>query len=270
MTAVLLSGWSLTGCERAGDGAPRVEPTAAQPANPAESSPTARAFGAEEVAPADSTLALSPTGTPAESASVTSMAAPPRRESPADRAEAPSPSSAPDDQALRLQPVAASSPSDEALEYPLEERRHFGPNGDVRRVWTVKILPDGSEVQHGTWVAFHANGLLYLEGQYFDGERHGSWTSYHLSGDLRGVGAFNRGKKVGKWIHWDERKQKRREYECVDGEYHGLWTEWDDQGQVFESGVYDHGMRQGTWVKRTEDGRMVETNWEGGRSIGER
>jgi MORN repeat protein len=149
-----------------------------------------------------------------------------------------------------------------------QQREKLGPDGRQRRVWTVKLLANGQEVEHGPWSAFYENGLLYLDGQYLDGERHGVWTTYHPNGQHRGIGTFDRGRKTGTWTHWDDQGRKRREYLCADDDYHGIWTEWDEQGRIVERGAYDHGQKHGDWIKRDANGAIVETRWDHGREAG--
>ena len=59
-----------------------------------------------------------------------------------------------------------------------QQRQDFHASGSLHIERTVRIEPDGSEVNHGLFVRWHANGLKAEEGNYENGLRVGRWRSW--------------------------------------------------------------------------------------------
>ena len=143
-------------------------------------------------------------------------------------------------------------------------REEFRPDGGLMREWHVRIMPDGTEVKHGRWSAYHKDGGIYLDGYYDNGERDGKWPSWYPSGELRGTGQFESGKKAGTWSHYHENGQKKAEYRFVDGLKEGTFTVWDKDGNVTEQGEYVRDQKHGTWITVDPGGNRIETHWING------
>ncbi len=160
-------------------------------------------------------------------------------------------------------PEAASLPEQDLQ---LETREMFWPDGSQKRQWMVKVLADGTEVQHGPWRAWHQNGQPYLVGQYVEGIRDGLWLAWHTNGRKRGEGTFKKDVRVGTWTMWHDNGQKRMDIPYVDGLMQGTWTFWDEQGNLVETGEYVRGEKHGTWTKFDEQGK-TETHWDHGQQL---
>lgn len=144
-----------------------------------------------------------------------------------------------------------------------EVRETFYGDGSTRRQWIVKILPDGTEVEHGEALLWHQNGQVWLQGEYVDGVRQGLWLSWHPNGNKRGEGRLHLNRRIGTWIRWDEKGQKRSEAAYELGLAHGKSTVWDEDGNVIETGEYVRRKKHGTWIKYV-DGEKTETEWVNG------
>ncbi len=151
-------------------------------------------------------------------------------------------------------------------ELPTEVRETFFPNGATRRQWLVKVLPDGTEVEHGEALLWYDNGQVKLQGEYVDGVREGLWLSWHSNGKNRGEGRLHRNRRFGTWIMWDENGQKRSEATYEVGLKHGRATVWDADGKVVSTGEYVRKKKHGIWVTYV-DGEKTETEWVKGVKV---
>lgn len=160
-------------------------------------------------------------------------------------------------------PSGPKSATTAGAEPRTEVRETFFPNGSTRRQWIVKILPDGTEVEHGEALLWYDNGQVKLQGEYVDGVREGLWRSWHANGKNRGEGRLHRNRRIGTWIMWDENGQKRSELAYDVGLRHGRSTVWDADGNVIETGEYVRKKKHGIWVTYV-DGEKTETEWVNG------
>ena len=171
-----------------------------------------------------------------------------------------------------LPPAEPDLPSESApattggAEAPTEVRETFFPNGATRRQWLVKVLPDGTEVEHGEALLWFDNGQVKLQGEYIDGVREGLWLAWYSNGNDRGKGRLYRGRRMGTWTMWDEKGQKRSEVAYEMGLRHGRSTVWDADGKVTETGEYVRKKKHGTWVTYV-DGEKTETEWVKGVQV---
>ncbi len=145
-------------------------------------------------------------------------------------------------------------------EAPTEMRETFHPNGSTMRQWIVKILPDGTEVEHGESLIWYDDGQVKMQGEYFDGVRTGLWRSWYSDGIMRGEGRLHLDKRFGTWTMWHENGQKRIETPYDKGLSHGRSTSWDADGNVLKTGEYVRGKKHGVWITYV-DGEKTETEW---------
>ncbi len=163
-------------------------------------------------------------------------------------------------------PSESTSATAADAEARTEVRETFFPNGATRRQWIVKILPDGTEVEHGEALVWYDNGQVKLQGEYVDGVREGLWLSWHPNGNNRGQGRLYRNRRYGTWIMWDDNGQKRSEVSYDVGLRHGRSTVWDADGNVIETGEYVRKKKHGTWITYV-DGEKTETEWVKGVQV---
>ena len=156
------------------------------------------------------------------------------------------------------------SASDE--EAPTEMRETFHENGALLRQWIVKILPDGTEVEHGESLIRYDDGQVKMQGEYFDGVRTGLWRSWYSDGIMRGEGQLHMDRRVGTWVMWYASGQKRIETPYETGLSHGTSTSWDEDGKVMETGEYVRGKKHGIWITYV-DGEKTETEWVKGVEV---
>lgn len=72
------------------------------------------------------------------------------------------------------------------------------PTGTLQRC----ELPGG--VRHGRSRAWHENGRLRYETEWWRGVKHGAFTFWYPSGRRRAEGRDRHGVPDGKWTHWNE------------------------------------------------------------------
>lgn len=163
-------------------------------------------------------------------------------------------------------PSASPTTNTGGAELPTEVRETFFPSGSTRRQWIVKILPNGTEVEHGESLRWHENGQPWVQGDYIDGVREGLWLSWHLNGSNRGEGRLHRDRRVGTWTTWHDNGQKRSEAAYEVGLAHGKSTTWDKDGNVLKTGTYARNKKHGTWIEYI-DGEKTETEWINGVKV---
>ena len=117
-----------------------------------------------------------------------------------------------------------------------------------------KLNPDMTEVKHGPYAKWYADGKPEAkgqyaenlqtgpwiewkaeggkcEGEYVDGLRSGVWTISHANG-TREVGPFVKGVREGQWTtYWGEDDRKKEQGVFVKDERQGLWSYFDEHGQ---------------------------------------
>ena len=160
-------------------------------------------------------------------------------------------------------PSGSMSATAAGTEAPTEVRETFFPNGSTMRQWIVKILPDGTEVEHGESLMWYDDGQVKMQGEYLDGVREGLWRSWYSDGRMRGEGRLHRNKRVGTWTMWHDNGQKRIETTYDKGLAHGRSTSWDADGNVIETGEYVRKKKHGIWITYV-DGEKTETEWVNG------
>jgi len=163
-------------------------------------------------------------------------------------------------------PSGSTSAAAAVAEAPTEVRETFYPNGSTRRQWIVKILPDGTEVEHGESLRWHDNGQIEQQGDYVDGVREGVVLSWYADGQMRGEGRLHRSRRIGTWTMWHKNGQKRIETAYELGLKHGRSTAWDADGNVIEMGEYARKKKHGTWITYV-DGVRTETEWVNGVQV---
>jgi len=163
-------------------------------------------------------------------------------------------------------PSGSTSAAAAVAEAPTEVRETFYPNGSTRRQWIVKILPDGTEVEHGESLRWHDNGQIEQQGDYVDGVREGLVRSWYADGQMRGEGRLHRNRRIGTWTMWHKNGQKRIETAYELGLKHGRSTAWDADGNVIETGEYARKKKHGTWITYV-DGVRTETEWVNGVQV---
>lgn len=157
-------------------------------------------------------------------------------------------------------PSGSTSAAAAGAEVSTEVRETFYPSGSTRRQWIVKILPDGTEVEHGESLIWYEDGQVKMQGEYLDGVREGLWRSWYLDGKMRGEGRLHRDRRVGTWTMWHDNGQKRSEAAYEVGLTHGRSTVWDADGKVIKTGEYVRGKKYGIWITYV-DGEKIETEW---------
>ena len=77
-------------------------------------------------------------------------------------------------------------------------------NGVIRCRYARYLSDDGKRwIRHGLYTAYHPDGSLKSEGNYYHGLESGSWHDYHPNGQLAAIGAYEDGVEVGEWHFWD-------------------------------------------------------------------
>lgn len=148
----------------------------------------------------------------------------------------------------------------------IETRQKFYPNGELRSEHVVKVMPDGSFVNHGPYRVFFVDGQIQLEGHYVDGERDGLLIGWRPDGSKRGQANWKMGFKHGKVTTVFENGQTTIEETFAGGNRHGLYSEWNEEGRLISQGEYVKGKRHGKWLDDSGDG-PVETVWDAGELV---
>lgn len=89
---------------------------------------------------------------------------------------------------------------------------------DGREQWCEKVLPDGTRVRHGWYIAWHPSGVKSEAGKFRDGKEHGVWLRWHENGQKRVQAEFRDGVQHGVLIRWDPEGRKQHYLLYRDGE----------------------------------------------------
>ena len=145
-----------------------------------------------------------------------------------------------------------------------EIRLERWPDGTPKAEYEVRVEADGSEVRHGPWTSWHADGRDHEKGAFTDGLRTGKWTVRWPNGKRRELGSYEAGLRVGAWKHYHESGPKAAEGRYAAGLRTGEWTFWDADREVdaVRSGTYEVVSRAagagGTVVGAALDGRPYD------------
>jgi hypothetical protein len=139
------------------------------------------------------------------------------------------------------------------------------PDGTPRAEFEVRVEADGSEVRHGPWKSWHANGKAHEEGAFADGLAEGEWVVRWPNGKRRAQGSFTAGVREGPWKEFHESGPKAAEGSYRGGRRAGRWSCWgeDKRPDAARSGEYASvaravGVRGITLEGTTVDGRPID------------
>ncbi len=243
-----------SGGERAAQAESQNESDSVQASSPPDQPPT----------PAPATTGAAPAGTPVADDDKPSKKPGQLTKAGGTIANGPAPVRTPTIETETKKPSTPVESADE--DQPTEVRETFFPNGATRRQWIVKVLPDGTEVEHGEALLWYDNGQVKLQGEYVDGVREGLWLSWHPNGNNRGEGRLHRDRRIGTWIMWHDNGRKRSEGTYDKGLKHGRSTAWDADGNVIKTGEYVRNKKHGIWINYV-DGEKTETEWVNGVQV---
>lgn len=138
---------------------------------------------------------------------------------------------------------------------------------------------DRLERKQGTWIEFHKNMNIKVEGTYRNDLKNGYWKFYKISGDLirteywiDGVLQEDKGKtekiEIRKEIH-PETGALKYVGSYLNGKKNGVQREYDKEGNITKSYVYasgqileeggyidEQGRKQGHWKSFYQDGKL--------------
>lgn len=100
-----------------------------------------------------------------------------------------------------LRPTAPRVPSKVVCDAGSELRGAAPPAGNEH--WCEKRLPNGRQVKHGWYMAWHTNGVKSEVGRYKDGKLDGTWLRYHKSGPLAVQAEFRDDLQHGVMVRFD-------------------------------------------------------------------
>ncbi len=108
--------------------------------------------------------------------------------------------------------------------------------------------------RHGTFKAWHENGILAEAGTYSEDRPHGEWAQWNQEGKL--LGRFKMIHGSGSMVRWHENGKMswRREYK--DGQLDGLVEGWEEDGTKTLEGNYRAGKKDGTWKYWSPSGEL--------------
>ncbi len=120
-------------------------------------------------------------------------------------------------------------------------KQHW-PDGRLRLRKQVLKQPDGTLVNHGTYMLWYDSGRKEYKATFVWDKNHGVATRWHKNGQKSVEEHYSYGKRHGTRRTWDEDGVKRKEEHHVDDEPDGVWTVWDKHGRIKWQGRFDHGI----------------------------
>lgn len=146
-----------------------------------------------------------------------------------------------------------------------EKRIKKYENGALKE---LKYFKDGWP--EGTWKRCHANGNIFITGNYVNKLPDGEWTYWHDNGKIKSRGIFKSGKQAGKWVYHYNDGQIRQIGAYTAGKRESVWKIYHEDGKMFRKGKYANGKKQGTWKQWMGGGRLYsEGEYENGSRTGE-
>lgn len=153
-----------------------------------------------------------------------------------------------------------------------------------------------SQVKHGNYIGYHANGDIFEECIYVDGQLNGqrvlyyengnkqaiehyqsdllqgAYEEYYSNGQLSFTGSYKNNEMEGLWIKYDEEGNLAEKVHFENNEENGPFKEYHPNGKLAAEGSYlggdfEHGElriydEQGVLVKRMEcDKGVCRTTW---------
>jgi len=131
--------------------------------------------------------------------------------------------------AQRRTPASAPAPQVEARVQVIEQ---YWANGQLKVRREVLRRPDGSLVDHGSFIEWYDNGQKRYEAAYEHGRLHGVETQWHRNGQKSTEQHYRHGLRHGPRYVWDENGTKRKEEHFCDDRPCGAWTVWDKDGRI--------------------------------------
>jgi antitoxin component YwqK of YwqJK toxin-antitoxin module len=132
------------------------------------------------------------------------------------------------------------------------------PSGNPRLTRGVRVMSDGSKVNHGHYVAYYENAQKSEEGDYVDGKQDGKWTYWFSNGRVCKEEQHRNGKLDGRWTQYREDGTKEREVGYVAGQREGQWTYYDPTGaRPLRVESYKNNMPDGLTVYYDESGAKL-------------
>ena len=121
-------------------------------------------------------------------------------------------------------------------------------------------------VLHGTYQAYHLNGVLSDSGNFDHNIQQGTWKSWHTNGRPKQVMTF----KIARGARGSESSALENEYRSWFDNGHlkdsgmytsnrrtGIWIEWLAEGQVRSMGEYKRGWKRGIWKYYDPNGKLL-------------
>ncbi len=123
----------------------------------------------------------------------------------------------------------------------VEEIAEDWPDGTPRVRKHILHMPDGTSVEHGTFIRWHPNGNREYQGEYERGKKVGRHVHYHMNGRMWIESYYEDGERQGFSRQWDEQGNLRKEESYEKGVPHGTWTTWNAKGKIKWKGRFEHG-----------------------------
>jgi len=101
--------------------------------------------------------------------------------------------------------------------------------------WNSAVSSEGLQgepMRHGSYVAWHPNGLKRMEGQFSFGEPTGEFQWWYDNAQTKMKGEYYDGKRIGQWTWWHENGLKMFDGSYEAGVQVGQWSRWDDKGKL--------------------------------------
>jgi len=120
----------------------------------------------------------------------------------------------------------------------------------------TEVRRDGEWLRHGSFNAWHENGVERAGGAFVSGEQDGEWSQWHANSQLGSRGSWDRGEKIGPWTYWHENGEKLGAGEYVAGRRSGPWVFHHDNGVTRARGAFLADLKEGVWLHRDPDGTL--------------
>ena len=124
----------------------------------------------------------------------------------------------------------------------------------IKEVFTLKN--EDSDILHGPYLSYYANGKLNVEGEYSNNTPSGIWTYYYENGNVKMSGPLLDNSNHGLWKFYFENGKLNMEGEIYASKKENKWIYYYENGNVKSEGRYENDQETGIWNHFYEDGTL--------------
>lgn len=112
------------------------------------------------------------------------------------------------------------------------------------------------KVENGSFIFYHANGVLESSGKYIHGKKEGLWLNYYNNGFMEDSIVYSGGQQIGKSLSWHPNGYIA-DSTVLNEDRSGVHVSWFDNGIPSAVGRYSADMKQnGKWKYFHKNGNV--------------